>query len=54
MTRLVIFNVIFFLYDNKLLQLIESLTEAELNTPFDFSQDEKKKRGTLEARQESA
>ncbi len=29
-------------YD-KLLQLIDSMTEEELNTPFDFSDDEKKK-----------
>ena len=36
-------------YD-KLNVLIAKLSDEELNTPFDFSSDEKKERGSLEKR----
>ncbi|MGP1506453.1 MAG: ClbS/DfsB family four-helix bundle protein [Campylobacter sp.] len=34
----------------KLNLLISKMSEEELNTPFDFSKDEKKKEGLLEKR----
>lgn len=34
----------------KLNELISNLTKKELDTPFDFSKDEKKERSTLEKR----